>query len=346
MMLSPVISGDFEARVINLERYAMLWRGQWVSQTYPKNSVVNDGGWLMIANKETSAQAAPQDVGLPSSELPDTPAWSESSYSGLVLSGHEYTLTKPGYFKRIDVWAPEVTAQTNYRILVIDYQDPANPKIISIANPVLTADAWTPVAVGKTPFPVGAVVGVFIEAYSASGAAPVSGQWARQSNSNNGAPSSGSWLTRDALDVVRINKTDGNSIDRAAELLSVGAGATLIFTESGNSGAYYTFLATGPASDQGDYFEWPVNLTETGTAGAPAIGVTSDIAISIPTFVSTKYEQISGYWPANQPDFATVVGKLSFDGTPQTANNGAFGVRVEFQEASLSPDWDFMALSE
>ena len=39
------------------------WYGNWVSQTYDKHSMVLDGDWLMIANKETEDRAAPQAVG-------------------------------------------------------------------------------------------------------------------------------------------------------------------------------------------------------------------------------------------------------------------------------------------
>lgn len=345
-MLYPVLSGSLMARITYLEKYAALWRGQWQSQTYPKNSVVNDNGWLMIANKETSAQAAPQDVGSPVFDLPDTPAWAESTYSGLVLSGHEYTLTKPGYIKRIDVWAPEVSAQSTYRVLLIDYQDPANPKITSIADPALVAEQWSTISVGQLPFPAGAVIGVFLEKYSASGATPVNGTWARQVNHNTNAPASGSWVTRESLADLRIHKTDANSIDRSAELASIGAGSTFHIETGGNADQYYNFQATGPAQDNGTYLQWDVNLVSTGPSGAPAVGVNSTLNITAPVFISTAYKQIAGHWPANQPDFATVVGKLTFDGAPQATDNDAFGVRVEFQEAAVSPDWDFMAFTD
>ena len=91
---------------------------------FNKNEMVQDQGWLLIANKDTSDTAAPVNVGSPSYDMPDAPAFVEQTHAGVVWTGHIYTTTQPGFIKRIEVWVPHLSGSTSYRILIGDYSDP------------------------------------------------------------------------------------------------------------------------------------------------------------------------------------------------------------------------------
>ena len=41
----------------------LLWAGQWVNRTYAKNTAVTQDGYLMVSNKDTTDNAAPQTSG-------------------------------------------------------------------------------------------------------------------------------------------------------------------------------------------------------------------------------------------------------------------------------------------
>ena len=54
----------------------MYWSGKWLDGvTYETQQVVNDDGFLMVANKTTTDHAAPQPLGGPNYGLPDSPTW-------------------------------------------------------------------------------------------------------------------------------------------------------------------------------------------------------------------------------------------------------------------------------
>ena len=201
------------------------------TETVPAGTVVSDNGWLMHANQDTSERAAPQPAGPPSWEMPDIPAFTESQATAVVWSGHEYTLTVGGWMQEVQIWVPELTNDTNYRILLIDQTDPANPIVNAVEEPTLRENAWTSIALGSKVYPAGSNLAIIIDAL--------------------------------------------------------------------NSGAS-----------------------------------------------QTKYVEQTGYWPANDPAWATMRGILRIGGVDQPADTTAFGVRLKFQPGAVSTHWDFMALSD
>ena len=61
----------------------------------------------------------------------------------------------------------------------------------------------------------------------------------------------------------------------------------------------------------------------------------------VPVPSPTRYEEQTP--KQADPDWATVEGLKRFDGVDQPATDSSFSVRVQFQPAYVSPDWDFMA---
>ena len=61
---------------------------------------------------------------------------------------------------------------------------------------------------------------------------------------------------------------------------------------------------------------------------------------------TTRYKEIAGHWPANDPSFATMRGLLRLSGVTQPADTNAYGVRVHFQEADVSTQWEMVAYTD
>ena len=326
----------------------MRWMGQWTARNYLERDMVLDGDWTMIANKDTDDRAAPQTTGDPTKDLGDTPAWVEESNTSVVRSGHEYTLIEPGWINAVEVWAPELTADTTYRVFFIDKTDPENPVATTINAPVLNEDRWTLVMRSPFPFAAGTVFQIILDALNSGSDTTVAGGWTRAADINQIAtdPGSGAWGTRVGETNFRINITDLDTTDRSTELLGMTAGTSVVFVDTLDSLKSMTWTVNGDPTDYTTHVGWPsVTYDGPGPSGPPDVGATCTMTAKVPVPSPTKYEELADHWPANAPAWATVKGILAFDGVAQSADADAFGVRIEFQPAYSSPDWDLIALS-
>ena len=317
-------------------------------KVYERNSVVFDNRYLMRSNKQTSDRPAPQASGSPSWDLPDVPPFVQQLFTGVAWTGHEYTLTVPGWVKSWQAWVPELTSDTNYRFILANVTDPDNPIVEQREEPVLVAGQWTTVAAPQSIWAAGTKLTVIIDALNSGADTTVSGGWRRASNSNSAGPGSQEWNTRNNQATFRISKTDLDSVDRTSELAGIGAGSTVILAQTSDTNRSMIWSVDGDPTDQGTYFEWTLNsYGGPGIGGEPLVGENCTLTATIPTPSPTKYEEIVDHWltPANVPTWATVRGLKRLGGVDQPADNNAYGIRVNFQPAYLSPDWDFLALS-
>lgn len=343
------------ARLDALEAAMLLrtrWVGTWVPDTtYELCDQVVDDGWLMIANKQTIDRPAPQPVGDPVSDLPDTPAFVEQLYTGVVQAGTEYILEQSGWGKAIEVWAPEVGPNITYRVTLINFADPANPIATVINNPILTANDWTTLIVDSVGFSAGTKLQIYLEALNSSAETIVTGDWTRAANNNGQTtnPGLGNWGTRNNSAQLRINKTDLGSVDRTTELGTIDAGSTISIVDTTDPTKYMTWHIDGapvdnaPGDATGHYYWSDITYDGSGPNGEPDTGQDCTITATVPTPSPTKYEEIANNWPTNQPPWATVRGLLLFDNVAQAADDNAYGVRFTFQPAYISPDWDIQA---
>jgi hypothetical protein len=325
----------------------MQWYGIWSAGFFPQNAVVWDDGWLMICNNPngTTDRAAPVPIGPLQVDLPDVPAWAEQQFLGVCWTGHVYTLTVGGWVQAIQVWAPELLESTNYRIILADVTDPNEIDVVTIEEPVLNEDAWTSISIGNVPYPPGAKIMVILDALNSGGNTFVTGGWTRSADENTAEPAAGFWNRRIQNDQVRINFTDLDSVDRQTELETIIAGSDISFTSTVNSAYSVTYHVDSVTTLAGSV---QYNVTESGTGpfGSPPVTHICTMQATIPTPQTTKYVDMVGYWPANQPAFAAVEGVKRLGGVDQPATNDAFGCRIGFQEAVVSEDWDLMAYTD
>ena len=324
----------------------MKWTGRWRSGVqYTAQDVVTDGTWLMIANKGTVDRPAPQPSAPPESAVPDAPLWATQGYLGVTWSGHEYTFTQGGWLREIQVWAPSLSASTNYRILVVDNTDPTEPVLTPIEEPVLTEGGWTTVSLGSRALPAGTVLLVILDALDSGTGTDWQHEWTFEGPSNAGSPVAGEWNNRTQQDLVRIHYTDGGGDDRFAELNTIIPGSTIRASNVANINQFWEYTVN-TVTDTGTTFEFGVDLVATGALGGVPDGAPSLVFAGIPTPQFTEYVELTNYWPTNQPAWATVEGRLRLGGVDQTVPDHAYGTRIVFETAYISPDWDWLAGGE
>ena len=322
---------------------ATIWMGEWPSggTTALERQQYRDGEWLAIANATTTDRPAPQPSGPVVSELPDEPAWSSVSHTGVIRSDTSYLFNVGGWVNRFQVWVPDVDPAIDYQLVIVDITDPAAPVSEIFPLPALTANAWTTVAVRQSVITAGANLIVSLSSSNSSSVTQNSSQWTAGGEDIGAAPATGQWNYRAQQDELRINYTDGNAVDQTALLNSIIPGSTIKCSQANDPNNYFLYNVIGSV-DMGTAREFSVTLVETGSTGGPADAEVCDIQFDVPVHDSTEAVTIPGQWAAGDPSWATIDSQLYFSDVQQSSD-GAFGHRIDFQPAYISPDWDFQA---
>lgn len=322
---------------------SMVHKQEWEpGRTYYPQDVVNDGSWVMVANKETQDRPAPQQSGPPTTSLPDAPLWSTDSDTSNVYAGQIYTFTESGWVNRLRVWAQSLSASYIYSVVIVDITDPNFPitKRINLPLANLNLDDWTVIALAQQIVTPGRKILIYLDIQNTSATLNISGDWNRGLNSQNDPPSAGSWNVNNQQTVLRIDKDDLVPVDRAADLLTILTGSDIEFTDS--LGRFVTYRALTNALDSGTDITWTIILID-------AFGIIdqggefTSLSATIPTPDPVTFVEIDPHWDVNEPPWATVEGVLLFDGVDQGNPDGAYGVDVSFTPAETSEDWNFFA---
>jgi hypothetical protein len=322
----------------------MQWMGSFqAGLVYPEGSVVLDEGWTMIANVTTVTKPAPQPVGDPTWALPDVPAFITESELAVIYSGHEYTFSEPGWIKALRVWAPELTPDTHYRVIIADVTDPNKIVTSIIDNAVLAEDAWQTVALSNQLIPAGTVMRVYLDALNSGADSAVNGGWTYNGTNNAGLPPVSGWNHSQQQNTLSISKTDLDSTDRESELLGMGPGTTIVFAETEDSNSSFSYRVNAAPIDNITYVTYAVELTATGPSGAPGIGTTTSMTAAVPVAQTTEYAEIAGSVPT--PTWATVTGILEFNGVDQGGAAYSYGVDLEFDAAEINSEWDVVSFA-
>lgn len=309
------------------------WHGTWVSRVYPPGSMVQDEGWLMVANKETSDKAAPQLVGAADFIAPDAPIWVDNTPSTtLVVSGHRYTFSEGQFISAWRVWIPAVGATINYHVLIRNITDPVSPVFIldEDINPITPA-AWFTVNLAGVIAAAGTVIEFTLLASDQTATNDFTGSWAYDRGTANIFPASGQIYFKSNDNILRIAEIDNDAVDHITDLDTVVAGT--IFEFGNASTKTVDSVSVGGVG----YREYIVS-----SVGEP-IAELQSITGKVPIVAATEYSILADHWVANQPAFATVVSLFSVDGDPLTEADELYGVDLETDGATASPDWDIMA---
>lgn len=339
----PPSSGEFLENIPIAEGTFMQWHGSFApGVVYTKGSVVEDEGWLMIANRSTVDKAAPASDGTPEWSMDPVPAFNSPSDLSVVYSGHLYEFNTAGWVQGLRIWVPILSATTNYRIIVVNVTDPNSPLYTTIEEPVLNANDWTIIAAFNRIVTAGDKLLVYIDALDSGSDTVVAGGWTYSGASQSNPPTTASWNHPTQHEFLRIDKTDLDSTDRTSELLGMIPNTDIVFSETADPNYSITYRVTGTPVDQGTYVQMEVVLTDTGPQGQPRSGSTTTMNATVPVAQATDYVELPGLAPT--PTWATVTGYLAFDGVDQGGAANGYGVDLYFDEAVISDAWDFMAI--
>jgi len=327
--------------------YRMNWRGVWaVGATYEVSDVVLDGGYLAYANTQnTDIQPRPQETGVPVWLLPEIPTWNPLNLVGSV----EYGL-------RITVPAGELWAVVGFRIW-IDSQttDDTTYQIVSydlIAGTVTLGDSfpastffgqentWVELPYASAPLIGGQDVVIAVAKQTSAAETLYNHPWSLTGINNTEAdPGVGNSNRNQQNSVLRINNTDNNSDDRTAELRAVVPGSTIRTANESDLNRYYEYLVLSLV-DNGTYVTYTVSLLDTGGAGAP-LNELSQIYFTVPTPLQTDYVELPGAYTGS----SVLQGVIDLGGGGHTFDDVGRGVDLEFQQYTISDEWDIMAIS-
>jgi hypothetical protein len=319
------------------------WLPFWDDDSVKTGTLALDSGWTMLSNKATAGRPAPQASGPPEYGFDGLEVYTEESNISVVYSGQSYTFLKDGWIETIHVRVPEVGANISYRFIVINV---TTNTVTIIEEPVLVAGNWSPVGIGSQIVRVGEQWLVYISAVNSSATTVVTGDWSRATNSNGDAPATGSWVTRNNFNTVKINKIDDVAADRSAELLAVLPDTTLYFEQFDDPTKFMSFRTTGAAVDQGAFVEYETVHLTTGSGGEAGEAILSNASFTIPIPEATKYYSVTNHWVGDPASFANITGFLQYDGVSVGGNDdNGFGIDLRFQDAYISPDWDLVSHS-
>lgn len=334
-------SPDFSTFVAQGSGVQFFRQGWEEGKLYPEGSMLTNGIFTMIANKLTLDNPYPVPDGTPTFTLPTYVPLTESDLS-VIYSGHTWTFTENVLIKALRIWVTEVTADTNYRVVIIRTFLDSDPVTTVIEEQILTTGDWTTIALLNELVVAGTTLLIYIDALNSGSSNEVTGGWNYTGQDNIAPPAQAAWNQNNARTVVRINKTDLDATDRTAELLGISVNSTLQFADTSNVNAFDLYRTTGPPVDSGTFITYPVVLQNQGEGGVP-IGTTT-LTATIPISQVTEYaEELTGL--AN-PSWATVVPFLQFNGVDQSpAADTAFGVDLEAEITVFSEDWDVLSFN-
>lgn len=317
-----------------------------VGNTYDFQNMVFEDGWLMVANKATDEYPAPITIGDTETSLPEVPTWQITSDIAQVNAGQSYTFTVPGYFKGLRIWIQDVNPATIYQVVVI--RNPStNPTYTTIPIATPLAGEWTLVAADTVLVNAGEEAVVFLDMVTPTGTTEFTGLWERvgnRSDPQNGGLTAGQWRRDTAQSWVAITALDGSGVDRTAELLTLGPGATVRFAaaDDGTKYAEYAVQTVPELATNGEHYFFYCEYIGQGANGSIGQPLETFATFTLQTAGAVQYVLIPNYWnvPALQPDWAVVDSFLQYDGVDQVANNAAFGIDIGFQALSMPEDWD------
>jgi len=306
----------------------MLWKNEWVAGEYNQYDVVRDGDWTMVANKTTNDKPAPQPSGEPYYLYTGTIGTNTATAKQIIFGQRITTGVSGGYINGYRVYT---VAGNFYSVFVV-----SNPLGTPVFNLVLqftaTADGWTEFAISPIILPPATVFDIICNV-SEPDPTPTTftGPWNYLTPNNPGTPAAGTIdHANTQTDSFRIHKTDNNSVDRSAELLSLRVGDIIDGVNQRWSIQFF--------SDQGTYVDFTVAPAQQGAPDGVATFTFETV-----TATPITYGEDLDFWSSNP----NVQGLFIEDGqwSDIVPDESQYGIDILIQNATVSTDWDLLALS-
>jgi len=331
---------------MGLHEYMQWLPGKTDQFEYPVWSVVVGGGYIAIANRRTLAYPFPTKVGNEASLYIPAPSWSSTpTHTGHVRSGYTVTITNPVEIKGVEVWAPEVTADNHYTLVVTKAPGGSNALVrrIPLDNDDLTAGVWSSVAIDSIIAVTGDEWLFYLEVQKYSATSAVSGEYiytyADADWYIETAPDTGRFTTNRSFRGLRLNETDNLAATPALTTLVIGSTITLTV----DADNYISWIALSAPVDKGAFVEWSDVRVIDACGKINTLDVCT-LAGEIPTSLSQQYVALTTHW-STPPTWGTFAAFLEHDGVDQvpTSTTG-YGVNLTAQQLFQSSDWDLIPL--
>ena len=315
----------------------MHWQGEWKAGLYKIGSVVRDGLWTMVANKETSDVPAPLLAGSASWQIPDVPGGADQSpQTTLVRTGMQWTSGKTESDMVLDsrFWIPQIGINIDYRIFLLERLPDDSVRFI-VDREIFpeSAPGWHHVKFQGAVLEVGKTYELILQAQNFTTSFEFTAPWGFSSGTANYVPLPGEIYYKSNENLLTVHNIDDNGTDREVSLNQVIPGTIIRF----GNGAEMTVDALGVADGTRHGFYGSFS-------GFPTTGVQT-VEFSIPTPANTKYHRIDDYWVTNAPADVSINGLISLDGAVATLDLHGYGVDLLIDQVQFSPDWDIVALS-
>jgi hypothetical protein len=312
----------------------MVWQGTWTSRQYARSEVVNDEGWLMVANVDTSERPAPQPLG-DATYLYDGASPESTNNAKQIVMGVEYVAPVDGSTRQIDKYRVYTEAGQDYTIYVVLNFGTANERLVNLVQFTGASRGWREVNLGQALYVEEGSVTRFLAVINAADPSPtvtvLNYDYSTPGgpNANDPTPAAGEIVQgTNTPELLSVHKTDQNG-DQTATLAAVSLGDII---EGG--GIQWTVQSS---TDRGDYYTFTVAPALIGTTGVQDFEFESVTAQDIVGVTDSLYFL----------DADGISGLFGFDAIPESIlpDNNAYGVDFEVETVLRSPDWDFMAFT-
>ena len=339
-----VLRSEFDGHVADPNPHGnMKWKNEWVQGTYELFDVVRDGGWAMVANKQTTDRAGPQPTGTPVWTVPDAPTWTVNQYTGVVYTAVETTIPANSLYSvlALRAWLPDVSVNANYRVIIYDPVNDIWDFGVPFTGDVLLAPGWIEVTQSANLFTAGNRVVIALESYSSAATTDFNHPWSYEGTLQAGAPAAGFWNRDNQHLIVRLDYNDADGTSRQTELASVVAGTIIRFAEEATPTNYWDYVVN-TTTDSVGYYTYTVTLQDTGGLGVTELARCT-VSFQVPVADPTDYVELTnGYSTA-----PNLQGYIAFDDiTGGTNNQNAYGIDAQWQTYTASEDWDVLAISD
>lgn len=307
----------------------VTWRGSWVADDFLTNDMVRDGNWTMIANKDTSDRPAPQPEGDPYWILPEAPTWDvQTPTVEEVVSGHRFTWARGGYLHTLRIWIENPYPDYWYQVVIYNTGQSTPIFTGEIREGTTLVAGWNEFEIGTKIVFEGTQWDILLKSHNAVSAAVTVAPYNFTSSNQDYDVASGEAHQRNNRDTLRFHKTDSDGTDQSAMLAALGPGSTV--EANGRIWNVDTITDGGP---------W-IEIGYTASGGIPVDGL-YDFTFTNPGPQPTEYVRIVDHFLGNP----NVRGLFGVDGATPAEDDNAYGVDIQVQEASVSPDWDYVAFS-
>ena len=339
-----VIVDPTETGLSFIDSSNIVWAGNWAETAYEKNVMATDSGYLGITNKPTTDRLAPQEIGAAEWGIDPNTVFNSGAFIGVVKAHKQYTITKTGWLKNLQVKMPGWTLDGTETRITYTVGDSTKVK----DNPILSSSGeWTTLGEDNIFVKVGDVIAVDFEMYHTIAANKVEGGWL--SNIGTGIPVDQTYniSNSEGDGTIVIDHTDLDSIERTSELRGVAVGSIITLVEEGDTARSTTIETTSSDTTNTQiYSTFTYILIDVGVKGGVRSGQITTVSIDVPITIATDYFVLAGGY-ATDPTWATLDTSLFYDGADQVAPaNDAYGINIEFQEATISEDWDILSSGE